>query len=724
MIPADHTGIVRGNRVPTRPCLRPLARRRAVQATAGALISAGVMASGCSRAAATLTKSAAKRIVVTVELSWAGNKQIHPLLAQAFGAFTHQHPDITVHIVPQPATSSVASILAGAPSDIISDWYLPFYSAGSNGNLLTDLSPFMKTDNVSPSLWPTRLIDQFRTGNGLVALPSSNSALMYVVRLDEFDVAGLPYPDVAWDYREFARICGQLTKKTPHGTRPGANYPWWTNGIREATFTLNGFGTSLTGSNGMTSNLGTKHAMAAGNWVYEQLFWPGVCYAWDQSWPLSLAPGIAKGLSAMQFSWGAGAKVQSVFGYALLLRGTKWRFYPFPRFPAGPATLGSNSFWAIPRNAPHPHAAWRVLKFMATDKTFNRTIMKTTASFPALKSLAPEWTTFVESVAPPLRGKNVHWQADAILKDYAYPMQFYRYSDASVRHAIAPQFTSLFQHKKTVPLAFQQAAKTADAIEAAAVTTSHTLATLEHVKVSSTSRYSAPATVIRGAGAAPVASHYGLYNPVAKTWTLLGDGAVHATSDTAVFACVPATKTEESWVARIRMISNLSCPHLSQWSVVGLMMREALSPEAPMITCGVMGPWNMQWQYRAQPNTAPASSMQIKPPGVTHLLKTNTKHHANYVTRPIWVKLSRIGLKWIGHVSLDGSSWTIVGAQTAPIAGAWVGIFASANNSSFGNKGYTRAVFDRVSFHPNRVVQIGKTGAPPGAGAVLKHWMA
>lgn len=317
----ETTGIRSGSRLPPRP----LARRRAVQATASALVGAGVLASGCSRAAANLTKGGAKRTVISVELSWAGNKQIYPLLMQAFGAFTHQNPDITVHIVPQPTTSSVAAILAGAPPDIISDWYLPFYSAGSNGNLLTDLSPFMKADNVPLSLWPARLIDQFRTGNGLIALPSGNSALMYVVRLDAFDVAGLPYPDVAWDHNEFARICGQLTKKTPHGTRPGANYPWWTTGIREATFTLNGFGTSLTGPNGMTSNLNTKQAMAAGNWIYEQLFWPGVCYAWDQSWPLSLAPGIAKGLSAMQFSWGAGAKVQSVFGYALLLQGVKWR---------------------------------------------------------------------------------------------------------------------------------------------------------------------------------------------------------------------------------------------------------------------------------------------------------------------------------------------------------------------------------------------------------------
>jgi hypothetical protein len=41
------------------------------------------------------------------------------------------------------------------------------------------------------------------------------------------------------------------------------------------------------------------------------------------------------------------------------------------------------------------------------------------------------------------------------------------------------------------------------------------------------------------------------------------------------------------------------------------------------------------------------------------------------------------------------------------MGGAWVGIFATAHNSSFNGKGKVRAVFDNLNFKPTAIYQIG-----------------
>jgi hypothetical protein len=56
------------------------------------------------------------------------------------------------------------------------------------------------------------------------------------------------------------------------------------------------------------------------------------------------------------------------------------------------------------------------------------------------------------------------------------------------------------------------------------------------------------------------------------------------------------------------------------------------------------------------------------------------------------------------------------------MGGCWVGIFASAHNGSFGDKGYIRGVVDKVSFTPTVLAQIGQKGIPPAAGPVPSNW--
>ena len=216
------------------------------------------------------------------------------------------------------------------------------------------------------------------------------------------------------------------------------------------------------------------------------------------------------------------------------------------------------------------------------------------------------------------------------------------------------------------------------------------------------------------------------------TYTLLGDGwDIWLSSDNGSFACLPVTATEGAWSCRVTAIANLTCPHLSQWSKFGIMARANLSDDAPMVTYRVDGGlWqNTEWQARGVAGTTPWGEAGLSLPpvgqstGTAKLVKPNTQTHKNYLFRPVWLKLARKGLVWTPSLSWDGVHWVQTGTpQPVEMGGCWVGIVACAHNGSFGNKGYTRAVFDHLSFQPTELLQLGDRGTPPKGGSVPAKW--
>jgi hypothetical protein len=97
---------------------------------------------------------------------------------------------------------------------------------------------------------------------------------------------------------------------------------------------------------------------------------------------------------------------------------------------------------------------------------------------------------------------------------------------------------------------------------------------------------------------------------------------------------------------------------------------------------------------------------------------------ANYLLKPIWLKLERHGTMWHAFTSWDGVTWTPAGSPTpVEMTSAWIGVFACAHNGDFNGKGYIRATFDNLQgFTPLYVYQIGQSGVPPAAGPVPKNW--
>jgi hypothetical protein len=157
------------------------------------------------------------------------------------------------------------------------------------------------------------------------------------------------------------------------------------------------------------------------------------------------------------------------------------------------------------------------------------------------------------------------------------------------------------------------------------------------------------------------------------------------------------------------------------------MARGDLSDDAPMANLEVTGANGIAQQPRVVAGITPTNENGsggrtglMAPPYVTVSLSRKV---SNYLVQPIWLRLVRRGKNWIPYTSLDGVAWTQAGSpEVVDMLGAWVGIFASDQNSDFGNKGYIRAVFDHVSFTPTAFYQVGQSGVPPAAGPVPANW--
>ena len=456
---ARGAGLPAGTRVARRTALR--GGVGAVLLVPGSALLAACAASGPSRSAAP-GRTKAKTVITMNGIFGTGQQRLQTMISlyqEAFAPFLQKNPDIEVRITPKGNT--VAALVAGAGDDIIWDWvFYPYWQ----GNLLLRLDPYLKRDEVNTSLWVQGQMDLFQRPFGTYMLGAYFSPFVLAARLDYFNALGLPAPDPNWTHVDFARTCRALTKTGPGGQkRYGGAIEWFSNGIMGATYILTAFGGGLTDAAGTASWLGRPGSIAAGNWLYQDLFWPGIAA------PHNVSKGhqwLSTGRIAMNIEWGT-----APFTLARQLGQTMpWTFLPFPVFPKGRFTAGTNDFYGINAQTKHPEEAWRVLNWATSQPEFQIAKMRIAGLQPTLKSLWPQWQQQVEAVAPLLKGKGLRWFVDAATKGYALSQQPYRYSGVTVENAVDQEIAKLWQRGSTVDLAFTQAAKQADTLltEAAA----------------------------------------------------------------------------------------------------------------------------------------------------------------------------------------------------------------------------------------------------------------
>ncbi len=445
---------------PDRQPVRASGRRALLGAALGAAITG---LSGCAgggitvRARGAPTPANTVPTVVLAPWGWSSDQVVQTMIRQTVAKFEASNPGLRVQVVPGSgccnATADIASIIGGLEADVFTN---NNFGAFAGGDYLLPLDPYLRRDNLPTTLWSRRQIDSFRTSRGLFALPAYFNVQVYIVSLSLLDQAGLAYPGPEWTRAQFAQLASALTTTRGAVRQFGCGLQWGiaSDGQFSGEGVLRSFGGRLVSPAGTQCLLDTPGSIAAGRWVYGQILWPG----------------LAGGSFANQTSAMAPVSSCCMMGLIGTIRNSfKWDFYPNPLGPAGPAAFGGSQFYAINGATGHPDLAWEVLKWLSAEPDYQRMMTRLKLASPGLNSLWPEWEHVVQSVAPPLQGKAVHWFADAAQQGYAYPFPSFRYENVQAQGLLGRYLNALNGHQlSSVVGAFTEATAQIDALETAA----------------------------------------------------------------------------------------------------------------------------------------------------------------------------------------------------------------------------------------------------------------
>jgi multiple sugar transport system substrate-binding protein len=144
---------------------------------------------------------------------------------RVLAGFESAHPGITVQ--QQSAGTGQAeyrervltSMAAGRPPDVFLLDNIDVPAFVDRGVLL-DLAPYLARLGIDPAGYDPTVLDIFRRGAAIYALPKGYSPMMIVYNKDLFDRAGIPYPTDDWTWDDFLRIAKALTRDTDGDGQP------------------------------------------------------------------------------------------------------------------------------------------------------------------------------------------------------------------------------------------------------------------------------------------------------------------------------------------------------------------------------------------------------------------------------------------------------------------------------------------------------------------------
>jgi ABC-type glycerol-3-phosphate transport system substrate-binding protein len=632
------------------------------------------------------------------------------LVQTAMTKFYRANPSIRVVFTPPGGDNWLPqALLSGtAPDVFVNSNTTASMSLYFDTNALADLAPYVKADNVDLSVFPTPALNVVQQGGKLLGLPSYVGVAAMVVNLGLLDQLGLQYPEPGWTYNDWSRLWRAVAKPGKvYATNmyiSGFSGPWF-----PSNFIYHGWGSYLIDpATQARTALGGDTDIAAGEWwfpwVVEGLATVGI---WQ-----NLAPGNI----ASAMTWMGGGVLQSVIVPALRA-GIKFDFFEMPVWPKGRATIMDGNYWMMNAAAKHPQAAWELLRFIATDPSWPRAMIHATMLPPALKSVTADYPDMVRAVVPPLRSKNLDPLVRPLLGDYAYPNRVFRYSNTQAYTLYGEAAQQIVSKRLSVRVAYTQAAKQIDALEAQGPVLAGERARLElqvrrelaEARANAATVFTPAPLAVSWAGTAPTVSPGLLTRGPSGTYTLSGSGTgAYATVDGGAFAGSRWDRPTGTFVCRLLAMSLAQAGPLAYAAGAGLMVRDSLASGAAMTAVLVLPPqgimadtrafdtFNAGWQWGAPgtPGAAPVSDWQTARPS-----------GANWLARPLWLRLVRELDAWTAWSSFDGKTWTQVGSPQALVAaGVWVGLFVTSNNPAQ----TLRATFDHLQgFSPEDVVAIG-----------------
>ena len=698
----------------TRRALLTTALRGATAAALGAALSA------CARGAGSAPVGPAPaQTVIALRFmpwwqDWTGSGP--GLLRQACDRFEQGHPGLRLTPLPGPNGASgvssaavVADILAGQGPDVVCDFGTSFAEYVTTG-AFADLSPYLRAAGIPGATWSSAHLEALRWGTGQYGLPTYDGPCVFAYRQDLLAALGLGRPDPDWTYTEAAalwRRCA-LPAQVSGGAPPrlGATV-WWWDGWRASEWLLRGFGGAEMDAAATRATFTDPNSLAAGEWLLP-LLWYGVVGTFTAA---TLQSGSVA--FALRGGWSIAEDVVT-FGDRF-----PWDYLPAPVFPQGRSTFGNNDFWGLNALGAHPAAAWELVRYLTYEDAWQRFCMKTALLQPCKNSLWEEWEATMVATAPVLRGKALRWYRDAAQGGYGYAQRFFRYQPVEAHDAIAREIIRLNARQVDVPAAFGAITSAVDALQArgAAVAPAQEAAVRQ---ADALRGGSGPILLdpppVRGLGTAPTPGG-SLLRRSGPAYRLRGAGVdVWGHADNCTFTALAENTSDGDWACRVMALTAGDCPAPAPWAKAGLMARGDLSDDAPMAFVAVTAAHGVQTGFRltagydAAGQTATAHGRSgLVGPGV--LNRPNPGRTGNALLRPVWLRLRRQGDQWSAWTSLDGRRFTPAGgAVPVLMAGAWVGLFATAVNAGLPHASgcFIQATFEDLSFTPGATYRLGR----------------
>ena len=444
---------------------RRRALRRGLVAAASATALPAVLAGcasgaagGSSGVSATTPAPQTAQPVTTITIQpwrYDGSKVLQTVMGGNLAGFEAKHPGVRVRMTVGEKPPVAALLVNDAPDVIQANDQMPY----APGGLILPLDTYIKRDNLDLSVWPALQINDSRFNGTIHGLPSYFNMVVMMANLGALDEAGVSYPSPDWTHDDLAKLAASLTQTKAGKKRYGAALLWIQDGPGDMEYLLEGFGSGLMDASDTLCRLSEPAAIAAGQWVYEQMLWAGMATEDD------VLGAVLKGAAAI----GPTRPDQLVFGENVVTRaaGLKWDFLPMPHFPKGRGTNAPAQYYMINAGSKSPDLAWDLVRWITYEPSWQQMMMRLALIPPSLTALSAEWETVVRSIVPPLQSKALNWFGDAMQNNYAYPYRYYTYSDDQAKQILSGYTSALAARKIDVPLAFRQAADQVDAVEKA-----------------------------------------------------------------------------------------------------------------------------------------------------------------------------------------------------------------------------------------------------------------
>ena len=467
------------------PAGHRLQRRTLLRGAAGVAAVGGLALAGCGPQKSQPTTQAP---VVTITfqpyfVALGGNAQTaQKLAAQALAEYSSQGGSKGVRIkldIWQSTQANISAMAAGTGADVIYDYhYAPYIEPG----LIAPLEGYVKDFGVDESVWSAGQLAVYKENGHLYALPAYMGTVCYAYNQSAFDALGVAYPSSDWTSGDFVSLCKQLSGTNSDGSaRYGGMLYQWNNQINGSRWIFNAFGGSLMNADGTAGTLSSSGSVAAGKYMFEQLYWPKICTVRAGNYQQLFQQG-----NVVMRTLGTWEIFPAVLAYQ---NNIKWDILPFPTYPAGRTTFSTDDFWAVNAQSKNLKEAAEVAVWASSSPYWNKFNMQLQLLSPARVDLWDQWASTVQQVAAPLKGKALNWYGDAAQKGYALAPLYYKYDDTQCEAAVGTVISQLWsQQLSDVATAFAQADQLVDAIIAQAEASSTSSAGSSSASASSGSK--------------------------------------------------------------------------------------------------------------------------------------------------------------------------------------------------------------------------------------------